>query len=173
MARSLRLLAAAAALLGMAAFAAAAARPQPTVEPAALANGALACRGVPDDFAAAERRIVELGWPRALHNERGGGSSGSEMPLFERDGLILLLYPPDGEGHPMACAVIAPLRRSVRRADLAAALSAALGRQPGPDTAGGFPVWVLDGGQVMDMTYADGGDGTVLLNFWYPRTAPR
>lgn len=162
-----------AAIALLAAPAALPASPPPTVAPAALAEGALACRGLPDDFAAAERRIVELGWPRALHNERGGGSSGSEMPLFERGGLILVLYPPDDEGHPMACAVIAALRRSVRRADLAAALSAALGRQPGPDTAGGFPAWVLDGGQVMGMTYADGGDGTVLLNFWYPRTAPR
>ncbi|HYI49078.1 MAG TPA: hypothetical protein VEX35_11515 [Allosphingosinicella sp.] len=134
------------------------------VDPAALAQGALACRGIPDEMAGAERRIVELGWPR--HRQR----NGEQLPVFERDGMLVMLTPPDQAGHPLACGVMATVRRSVSAADLAAAVSAAFGRQPGPGDAGGFPVWELDGGQVVAV--ARNEEGGVMFTFWYPRTAP-
>jgi hypothetical protein len=140
------------------------ARAPAPVEPAALAQAALACRGIPDEMAGAERRIVELGWPRAARR-------GVEpAPVFERGGVVLMLTPPDREGHPLACGVIATVRRSVSAADLNAAVSAAFGRQPGPGDAGGFPAWELDGGQIA--VVVPDGEGGVMFTFWYPRTAP-
>lgn len=132
-----------------------------TLEPAALVTGALACRGIPDEIDAAERRIVELGWPRARRRE------GGSVLAFERDGMMLVLAPPDGQGHTLSCGVLATIRRSVSVADLEAAVSAAFGRQPGSGNANGFPVWELDGGQVVAV--ANDGEGGVLFNFWYPR----
>lgn len=158
-------LAAALCLAGAAAPAAAAPRER-AVEPAAIANAALACRGVPDDFAAAQRRIEELGWPRI----GGRGEDGEQLPMFERDGLLLLVIPPDEEGHPMSCGLMATVRRSVRSADITAAFSAALAQQPGPDSTADFPVWTLADGQVVSLGHSDGG---VLVTFWYPRNAPR
>jgi hypothetical protein len=143
----------------------AAARRIATVEPAALANGALACRGIPDEVGAAERRIVELGWPRTRRGE------GGSVLAFERDGMLLVLAPPDGQGHTLSCGVAATVRRSVSAADIAAAVSAALGRQPSPGDADGFPVWELDGGQVV--VVANDGRGGVIFNFWYPRAEAR
>jgi hypothetical protein len=140
------------------------ARAPSTVEPTILAQGALACRGIPDKMAGAERRIVELGWPRA--RQRNGAPP---QPIFERDNMMVMLTPPDQEGHPLACGVMATVRRSVSAADLATAVSAALGRQPGPGDAGGFPVWELDGGQVVAV--ATDGEGGVLFTFWYPRNS--
>jgi hypothetical protein len=140
-----------------------AARTPAPVDPAALAQAALACRGIPDEVGAAERRIVELGWPRMRRRE-------AETTLgFERGGIMLVLAPPDGRGHTLSCGVAATVRRSVSEADMAAAVSAALGRQPGPGNAGGFPVWELDGGQVVAV--ANDGRGGVIFNFWYPSTA--
>lgn len=140
-----------------------AARTPAPVDPAALAEAALACRGIPDEVGAAERRIVELGWPRMRQREAGTTLG------FERDGIMLVLAPPDGRGHTLSCGVAATVRRSVSEADMAAAVSAALGRQPGPGNAGGFPVWELDGGQVVAV--ANDGRGGIIFNFWYPRTA--
>jgi hypothetical protein len=140
-----------------------AARTPAPVDPAALAQAALACRGIPDEVGAAERRIVELGWPRMRHGEAGPTLG------FERGGIMLVLAPPDGRGHTLSCGVAATVRRSVSEADMAAAVSAALGRQPGPGNAGGFPVWELDGGQVVAVV--NDGRGGVIFNFWYPRTA--
>jgi hypothetical protein len=137
------------------------ARAPATVDPAMLAQGALACRGIPDEMAGADRRIVELGWPRA--RQRGGGPP---LPIFERDGMTVVLIRPDQEGHPLSCGVMATVRRSVSVADLAAAVSAAFGRQPGPGDAGGSPVWELDGGQVVAVVRGD--EGSVLFTFWYP-----
>jgi hypothetical protein len=141
------------------------ARPSALVDPAALAQGALACRGIPDEIGGAERRIVELGWPRI--RRRGDGS----VLGFERDGMLLVLAPPDGQGHTLSCGILATVHRSVSEAELAAAVSAAFGRQPGPGNAGGFPVWELDSGQVAAVHFD--GEGGVLFNFWYPRTTPR
>jgi hypothetical protein len=138
------------------------ARAPATVDPAILAQGALACRGIPDEMAGAERRIAELGWPRA--RQRHGGPP---LPVFERDGMTVMLIPPDQEGHPLSCGVMATVPRAVSAADLAAAVSAALGRQPGPGDAGGSPVWELDGGQVVAVARDD--EGGVLFTFWYPR----
>ncbi|HEV2817252.1 MAG TPA: hypothetical protein VGW40_08560 [Allosphingosinicella sp.] len=135
------------------------------IDPAALAQGALACRGIPDEVAAAERRIVELGWPRTRRGE------GGPVLAFERDGLLLVLVPPDGQGHTLSCGVLARVRRSVSEADIVAAVSAAFGRQPRPGNAGGFPVWELDGGQVAAVSFD--GEGGVLFNFWYPRARAR
>jgi hypothetical protein len=140
------------------------ARAPSTVDPAILAQGALTCRGIPDEMGGAERRIVELGWPRA--RQRNGAPP---LPVFERDDIMVMLTPPDQEGHPLACMVTATVRHSVSAADLAAAVSAAFGRQPGPGDAGGFPVWELDGGQVVAVS--TGGHGGVLFTFWYPRNA--
>jgi hypothetical protein len=139
------------------------ARTPAPVDPAALAQAALACRGIPDEVGAAERRIVELGWPRMRHGEAG------PMLGFERDGIMLVLAPPDGRGHTLSCGLAATVRRSVSGADIAAAVSAALGRQPGPGNADGFPVWELDGGQIVAVM--NDGRGGVIFNFWYPRTA--
>jgi hypothetical protein len=135
------------------------------VDPAALAQGALACRGIPDEVAAAERRIIELGWPRVRRRDDG------PVLAFERDGMLLVLAPPDGQGHTLSCGVLATVRRSVSAADVAAAVSAAFGRQPGPGDADGSPVWELDGGQVAVVMFD--GEGRVLFNFWYPRTTAR
>jgi len=134
--------------------------PSATVDPAALAQGALACRGIPDETAAAERRIVELGWPRV--RRRGDGP----VLGFERDGLLLVLAPPDGQGHTLSCGVLGSVRRSVSEAEVVAAVSAAFGRPPGPGDADGSPAWELDGGQVAVVSFHE---GTVLFNFWYPR----
>jgi hypothetical protein len=133
------------------------------VDPAALAQTALACRGIPDEMAGAERRIVELGWSRQ--------ASGQSGLMFERDGAVLVLTPPDAQGHPLMCAIMATVRRSAGAAEVSAAASAAFGRQPGPGDAGGFPAWELDGGQVA--VVAADGEGGVLFSFWYPRNAPR
>lgn len=141
------------------------ARTPQALDPAALARGALACRGIPDEIGAAQRRIVELGWPRARRGKDG------PVLAFERDGMLLVLAPPDGQGHTLSCGVMATVRRSVSEADLKAAVSAAFGRQPGPGNAGGFPVWELDGGQVAAVSFD--GEGGVLFNFWYPRTTAR
>jgi hypothetical protein len=138
------------------------ARAPATVDPAVLAQGALACRGIPDEMAGAERRIVELGWPRV--RQRNGDA---QLPVFERDGMTVMLTPPDQQGHPLSCGVLAAVRRSVSASDLAAAVSTAFGRQPGPGDAGGFPVWELDGGQVAAVS--TDGEGGVLFTFWYPR----
>jgi len=140
------------------------ARAPATVDPTALAQAALVCRGIPDEMAAAERRIVELGWPRA------SGTSGAPQLAFERDNMLLILVPPDQEGHTLSCGVLATVPRSVSAADVNAAVSAALGRQPGPGDAAGFPAWELDGGQVV--VVATDGEGGILFNFWYPRKAP-
>lgn len=148
-----------------AAAAALLAAPSAPVDPAALAQGALACRGIPDEVEAAARRIVELGWPRARRNE------GGPVLAFERDGMLLVLAPPDGQGHTLSCGVLGTVRRAVSEADLVAAVSAAFGRQPGPGNADGFPVWELDGGQVAAVSFD--GEGRVLFNFWYPRTTAR
>ena len=162
MARSPRLLCA---LSLLAAPAALPARAPQTLEPAALATGALACRGIPDEVGAAERRILELGWPRVRRPDDG------PVLAFERDGMLLVLAPPDGRGHTLSCGVLARVGRSVSGADVAAAVSAAFGRQPGPGNADGSPVWELDGGQVAAVMFD--GDGRVLFNFWYPRTGAR
>jgi hypothetical protein len=161
MARWLKGLAIAAVLMAPAVLAA---RTSAPVDPAALVQAALACRGIPDEVGAAERWIVELGWPRI--RQRGEGP----MLGFERDGIMLVLAPPDDQGHTLSCGVAATVRRSVSGADIAAAVSAALGRQPGPDDAGGFPVWELEGGQVVAVIT---DRGTVVFNFWYPRTTAR
>jgi hypothetical protein len=141
------------------------ARAPSTVEPAVLAQGALVCRGIPDEMTAAERRITELGWPRA------GRGRDAQLPMFERDGINVMLSPPDNEGHPLSCGVMARITRSVSQAELAAAVSAALGRQPGPGNAAGAPVWELDGGQVVAVM--KGPEGDVLFTFWYPRNSGR
>jgi len=167
MARWLDLSALAAMLLAISAGLAA--RAPQRVEAAALAEGALACRGVPDEMSAAERRIVELGWPRASGRRRQ--ADGAPPPVFERDGITLILTPPDQQGHAMMCGLMATLNRRVSAADVAAAMTAAIGHPPGPGNAGGFPVWNLDGGQVVAV--ATVGEGGVLITFWYPRTAPR
>src|SRR5437870_3104243 len=120
------------------------ARAPSTVDPALLAQGALACRGVPDEMAGAERRIAELGWSRA-HGRNGA----TPRAVVERGGSTVMRGPRDRQGHPLAGGVRAAVRRSVSAAALASAVSAAFGRQPGPGDAGGFPVWELDGGQVV------------------------
>lgn len=158
MARSLRLLAVWAMLMAPAALAAR--RPAP-VDLTALVQGALACRGIPDEVGAAARRIVQLGWPRTRQRE------GGTVLAFERDGMMLVLAPPDGQGHTLSCGVVGSVRRSVSAADLTAAVSAAFGRQPGPGDADGFPVWQLDGGQVAGVMFD--GRGAIVFNFWYPR----
>jgi hypothetical protein len=140
------------------------ARQPAPVEPSALAQAALACRGIPDEMAGAERRIVELGWPRVPRR------NGEPSSVFERDGMVLMLMPPDREGRPLACGVMGTIRRSVSAAALNAAVSVAFGRQPGPGDAGGFPAWQLDGGQVA--VVVPDGEGGVMFTFWYPRTAP-
>jgi hypothetical protein len=162
MPRSLDLLLLAAALL--AAPDGLAARKPRAVEPAALVQGALACRGLPDDVAAADRRIVELGWPRVRTRERQ--ANGDPLRMFERDGLMLVLTPPDQEGHTMSCNMVATVPRSVSAVDLTAAVSAAVGHRPAAEAAGS-PLWALEGGQVMSFT-ADGRGG-VFFTFWYPR----
>ena len=162
MTRWLKGLAIAAALMAPAALAA---RNSAPVDPAALAQAALACRGIPDEVGAAERRIVELGWPRTRQREAG------PMIGFERGGIMLVLAPPDGRGHTLSCGLAATVRRSVSGADIAAAVSAALGRQPGPGDADGFPVWELEGGQIVAVMYD--GRGSVIFNFWYPRDRPQ
>jgi hypothetical protein len=139
------------------------ARAPSTVDPRALAQAALVCRGIPDEMSAAERRIAELGWPHAGHGR------DAALPIYERDGIVANLTPPDTEGHPLACGIMATVDRSVSDADLVAAVSEALGRQPGPGNAGGFPAWELDNGQVV--VVAKGRDGGVMFTFWYPRTA--
>jgi hypothetical protein len=141
------------------------ARAPAPVDPAALAQAELACRGIPDEIGEAERRIVALGWPRM----RGG--EGETMLGFERGGMMLMLAPPDDQGHPLSCGIMATLRRSVHEADLRAAVSAAFGRQPGPGEAAGSPVWELDGGQIAAVV--TDGEGGVLFTFWYPRTTAR
>jgi hypothetical protein len=141
------------------------ARGSAPIDPAALVQGALACRGIPDEVGAAERRIVELGWPR-MRQHRGESVLG-----FEREGMMLVLAPPDGQGHTLSCGVAATVRRSVSGADIAAAVSTALGRQPGPGDADGFPVWELEGGQVVAVVFD--GEGNVVFNFWYPRNTAR
>jgi len=143
---------------------AAQAAPAAPVDPAALAQAALACRGIPDETEAAEHRIVELGWPRV--RRRGDGP----VLGFERDGILLVLAPPDGQGHTLSCGVLASVRRSVSEAEVTAAVSAAFGRQPGPGDADGSPAWELDGGQVAVVSFHE---GAVLFNFWYPRTRAR
>jgi hypothetical protein len=158
MARLLRLLSLTALLTAPAALAA---RDRAPVDPTALVRGALACRGIADEIGAAERRIVELGWPPIRRR------SGETTLGFERDGMMLVLAPPDEQGHTLSCGVFATVRRSVSQAELRAAVSAALGREPGPGDAGGFPVWELDGGQVVAVI--TDGRGGVVFNFWYPR----
>src|SRR4051794_16202177 len=96
------------------------ARAPSAVDPAGLAQGALVCRGIPDEMAAAERRIAELGWPRT------GRGRDAELPMFGRDGINVMLSPPDNEGHSLSCGVMATVRRSVSHAELVAAVSAAL-----------------------------------------------
>jgi hypothetical protein len=162
MARSLRLHAIAALLTAPAALAA---RNSPPVDLTVLTQGALACRGIPDETGAAARRIGELGWPRMRQHE------GETMLGFERDGMMLVLAPPDGQGHTLSCGVAATVRRSVSGADIRAAVSAALGRQPGPGDADGFPVWELEGGQIVAVM--NDGRGNVVFNFWYPRNRPQ
>ena len=135
------------------------------VDPAVLAQSALACRGIPDEMDAAERRIGELGWPRA--RQRGDQT----LPVFERNGIVLMLTPPDAQGHPLSCGIMATVRRSVSALEITMAASAAFERQPGPGNAGGFPAWELEGGQVA--VVAADGEGGVLFTFWYPRNAPR
>lgn len=151
-------LAAAAALL--AAPAALAASPLPTIAPAAVAEGALACRGLPDDFAAANRRIDEFGWERSTVNRPEG-------QMFGRNGLILVLTPPDNHRHPTSCMVMGSVGRRVSADNVFAALASALGRQSEDDDANAR-VWHLDGGQMMVAMVTD---GTVLVTAWYPRNS--
>ena len=137
------------------------ARAPTTVDPSALAQAALVCRGIPDEIGAAERRIAELGWPRAGHGR------DAQLPVFERDGINVMVIAPDADGHPLSCGVMATVSRSVHAEDLSAAVSAAFGRQPGPDEAAGAPVWELDDGQVVAVALGD--EGGVMFTFWYPR----
>ena len=156
-----RWLSLAAATLVLAPPAALAASPPPTVTPAVLAEGALACRGLPDDYAAAGRRIDELGWPRS--------SDQADGQVFDRNGLILALTPPDDHGHPMSCMVMGGIGRRVSADSVFAALASALGRQPeGADTP--ERVWHLDGGQLMIVMVLH---GNVLVTAWYPPTSAR
>ncbi|MBV9884803.1 MAG: hypothetical protein JO276_17475 [Sphingomonadaceae bacterium] len=139
------------------------ARAPATVAPSALAQAALVCRGIPDETGAAERRIAELGWPRA------GSGRDAQLPMFERNGIVVMVIPPDAEGHPLSCGVMATVGRSTSPADLTAAVSAAFGRQPGSGEAAGAPVWELEAGQVVAVARDD--EGGVLFTFWYPRAA--
>jgi hypothetical protein len=152
-------LAAAAALLAVPGVLAAS--PPPVVAPAALAEGALACRGLPDDFAAAGRRIDELGWPRSPNQADG--------QVFDRNGLVLALTPPDDHGHPMSCMVMGSIGRRVSADNVFAALASALGRQP-DDSDTPERVWHLDGGQLMIAMVLH---SNVLVTAWYPPTSAR
>jgi hypothetical protein len=136
------------------------------VEPSAVASNALACRGVPDDYVAAGRTIAELGWQLTATNQPGPGREAGQM--FERNGMILVLTPADQEGHPMACSVMGAVRASVPSSDVTAAVTMAVGRQPGPGDVAGDPVWHLDGGQIMSVAARN---GTVFFTFWYPRNS--
>lgn len=153
MRRSLSLVAAAA-LLGAPALA----QPQrpPEATPAAAAAGAAACRGLPDDPAAAAERLIALGWERAT--APNAAPDAPPLPIFGRDHAILFLAPPDaGRPSGTGCMVVATLASSVRLRELIAAATSVLGQPPEITTRNGAN-WRLDGGYHVMLIHQSGRD---------------
>jgi hypothetical protein len=128
----------------------------PEATPAAAAAGAAACRGLPDDPAAAAERLIALGWERAT--APGAAPGAPPLPIFGRDNAILFLAPPEvSQGRGTGCMVVASLAASVRPADLIAAATAALG-QPPEITTGNGANWRLDGRYHVMLMHQTGSD---------------
>ena len=119
----------------------------PRTTPAEAAAGAAACRGLPDDYEAAVRRLLDAGWERAT----ASGSpqpNAPPLPIFGRGHVIILLPPPD-PAHPMpgtGCMVTVAFERGVRWANVVAAATAAFGAAPETSTNAGA-TWRLDDGR--------------------------
>jgi hypothetical protein len=103
----------------------------PRTTAAAAAGGAAACRGLPDDYEAAVRRLIENGWERATVSGPARADA-PQLPIFGRDRVIILLPPPDS-AHPVpgtGCMVTAAFERSVRWPQVIAAANSAFGVAP-------------------------------------------
>jgi hypothetical protein len=128
----------------------------PEATPAAAAAGAAACRGLPDDPAAAAERLIALGWERAT--APNAAPDAPPLPIFGRDHAILFLAPPDASRPGgTGCMVVATLARSVRTTALVAAATSALG-QPPEITAPNGANWRLDGRYHVMLMHQTGRD---------------
>ncbi|MEA3011968.1 MAG: hypothetical protein QOD42_513 [Sphingomonadales bacterium] len=156
MRRSLELLAAAALLAAPTGGWAQPQRP-PEATPEAAAAGAAACRGLPNDAAAAAERLIALGWERAT--APNAAADAPPLPIFGRDRAILFLAPADAsQGRGTGCMVVATLARSVRWRDLLAAATAAFGQTPEIATRNGQADWRLDGRYHVMLMHQTGRD---------------
>ena len=100
----------------------------PRATPAAAAAGAAACRGLPDDYEAAVRRLLETGWERATVSSPAQPDA-APLPIFGRDRVIMVVPPPDHDNpRPgTGCMVTAAFERNVRWAEVVAAANTAFG----------------------------------------------
>ncbi|HEV2817249.1 MAG TPA: hypothetical protein VGW40_08545 [Allosphingosinicella sp.] len=123
----------------------------PRTTPAEAAAGAAACRGLPDDYEAAVRRLLDTGWERATPS--GPPQPNAQpLPIFGRGHVILLLPPPD-PAHPMpgtGCMVTVAFERGVRWADVVAAATAAFAA-PAESSSDSGAIWQLDDGRYLVM----------------------
>jgi hypothetical protein len=100
---------------------------RPAATPAAVAAGAAACRGLPSDQAAAGRLLVQRGWTQTAAR----AADGTSPPIFGRDNVAIMLIVSTSNGRTHAlCNILGGVAANVTIAQLAAAISAAVGAQP-------------------------------------------
>ena len=123
----------------------------PRTTPAAAAAGAAACRGLPEDYDEAVRRLLEDGWERATISGPPQPDA-APLPIFGRDRVIMVVPPPEADEPRFGtgCMVTAAFERDVRWPEVVAAAEAAFGTAASISSDSSAE-WRLDGGRYLVM----------------------